>query len=490
MEPDGRLPVLVGVGVANQDIDDPTASAEAVELMVQAARAAADDAGVPSVLSDAERIAVPQGTWKYRDPARLIAKRVGADRARTVLVDLGIPQQRLINDALASISAGELDVAVVVGGETKRRDALARRAGVELAITSQADDVTPDDWQRPVMGEIVAQAEIKVGLVVPVQQYALIESALGAAERQALDDQQVHIADLWTRFNVVARSNPDAAFPEPRDAEFLRTASPENRPLAFPYNKWHATQWTVDQSAALLLMSVEAARRYGVNPDRWVFPHVGLDSSAAFSLSNRTDMHRWPAMEGLGRAAAAHVGRPMASVEMADLYSCFPVAVRVQQRELGLPLDGTPTVTGGMAFAGGPFNNYVLQSTVAMAQRLRDDPAAMGLVSTVSGLLTKPGLALWSTQVPAVPLVGDLADDARAATPTLESVPDYVGAASVAASTVTYDGDVPARVIVIGDTPDGRRCVAVADDQDLAARATTERLTGTPIDVNAGTFRV
>jgi acetyl-CoA C-acetyltransferase len=458
--------------------------------MVQAVRAAADDAGVPSALTDVERIAVPQGTWQYRDPARFIAERVGADRARTVLVDLGIPQQRLINDALSAISAGDLDVAVVVGGETKRRDALARRAGIDAPVTTQTDDVTPDDWQRPVMGEIVAPAEIKVGLVVPVQQYALIESALGAAERQSLDGQQAHIADVWTRFNVVARLNPDAAFPEPRDAEFLRTPSPDNRPLAFPYNKWHATQWTVNQSAALLLMSVDAARRYGVDTDRWVFPHVGVDSSAAFSLSTRTDMHRWPAMEGLGRAAAAHVGRPMASVELADLYSCFPVAVRVQQRELGLPLDGTPTVTGGMAFAGGPFNNYVLQSTVAMAQRLRDDPAAMGLVSTVSGLLTKPGLALWSTQVPAAPLVGDLADDARAATPTLESVPDYVGAASVAASTVTYDGDVAARVVVIGDTPDGRRCVAVADDPDLAARATTERLTGTPIDVNAGTFRV
>ena len=482
--------MLVGVGAVDQHNDDPLTSAEAVELMVQAVRAAADDAGVPTALRDVEQISVPQGTWKYPDPARLIAERVGAEHARTVLVGLGIPQQRLINDALTAISAGELDVAVVVGGETKRRDALARRAGVEPAVTLQADGVTPDEWQRPVTGEIVAQAEIKVGLVVPVQQYALIESALGAAERPTFDDQQDHIADLWTRFNVVARSNPDAAFPEPRDPEFLRTPSPENRPLAFPYNKWHATQWTVDQAAALLLMSVDAARRFGVDPDRWVFPHVGLDSSAAFSLSTRAELHRWPAMEALGRAAAAHVGRPMASVEMADLYSCFPVAVRVQQRELGLPLDGTPTVTGGMAFAGGPFNNYVLQSTAAMAQRLRDDPAAMGLVSTVSGLLTKPGLALWSTQVPAVPLVGDLADDARAATATLESVPDYVGAATVAASTVTYDGETPERVIVIGDTPDGRRCVAIADDADLAARATTERLTGLAIDVNAGTFRV
>ena len=51
-----------------------------------------------------------------------------------------------------------------------------------------------------------------------------------------------------------------------------------------------------------------------------------------------------------------------ASSRLAEVYSCFPAAVRVQQRELGLDPDGTPTLTGGMAFAGGPFNHFVLQS--------------------------------------------------------------------------------------------------------------------------------
>ena len=32
------------------------------------------------------------------------------------------------------------------------------------------------------------------------------------------------------------------------------------------------------------------------------------------------------------------------------------------------------TITGGMAFAGGPFNNFVLQATVAMIERLRRQP--------------------------------------------------------------------------------------------------------------------
>ena len=84
--------------------------------------------------------------------------------------------------------------------------------------------------------------------------------------------------------------------------------------------------------------------------------------------------------------------------------------MRVQQRELGLPLDGTPTVMGGMAFAGGPFNNFSYQSTAAIVGRLRDAPGTTGLVTTVSGLLTKPGLAVWSTEPGQGALLADLGD--------------------------------------------------------------------------------
>ena len=77
----------------------------------------------------------------------------------------------------------------------------------------------------------------------------------------------------------------------------------------------------------------------------------------------------------LGRAAARHIGRPLHEVPLAEVYSCFPAAVRVQQRELGLDPAGTPTLTGGMAFAGGPFNHYVLQSLRCSAAACATEPA-------------------------------------------------------------------------------------------------------------------
>jgi acetyl-CoA C-acetyltransferase len=418
-----------------------------------------------------------------------VGAEIGAPDARTFLVDIGIPQQRLIDDALVAILEGRSDVALVVGGEAKRRAQAAERAG-DVAVDTEQPGVVPDVHEKP-RGEMVAPAEVSARIWNPVEQYALIEHALRVAEGLSLDAHRDEVAALWARFNEVARQNPHAAFPEAMDAKEIATPGPSNRPLAFPYNKWHSTQWTVDQAGALLLCSVDAARRLGVPPDRWLFPLVGLDSSTPISLTRRRRFHAWPAVGVLGRAAEAHVGRPLASIELVDLYSCFPAAVRVQQRELGLPLDGTPTITGGMSFAGGPFNNYVLQSTAEMAERLRAAPGVLGLVTTVSGLLTKPGLAVWSTEPGSgPPLVADLADEVVTATDTVDSVDGYEGESVVASYTVTYTDRRPTRVVVIGTTPDGAHCVATSDDEQLAAEALEQDLVGRRIRIEAGVILV
>jgi len=315
-----------------------------------------------------------------------------------------------------------------------------------------------------------------------VQQYAMIENALRAADGVNLAHHRADVADLWARFNRVARTNPEAAFPAPMEAVDIATPSPANRPLAFPYNKWHSTQWTVNQAAALILCSVATARGLGVPTDRWLFPRVGLESGHAVSLLRRRAPHTWPAMEVLGNATARRLGRPVADADSVELYSCFPAAVRVQQRALGLAPSSTPTVTGGMAFAGGPFNNFVLQSMAAVTAVLRAEPGALGVVTTVSGLLTKPGIGAWSA-VPdgQPPLVGDLGEAAAAATGTIdvvETLGGYQGGATVATYTVTYEGMVPTRTVAVCDTDDGRRCVAVVDDPDLAAHAVTTELIG------------
>ena len=478
---DPRLPVLVGVGTAS-------ASAPVTELMTQAALAAGHDAGSPALLGGVDRVALAQGTWTLTDPARSVARRIGAAGARTYRYEVGVSQQEVVNDGLSSIVRGEVDVVLVIGGEAR---AWARQGEEE-----------PDNETRPPDAivtrppDFVAPIEIEAGIVwPPVQQYALIENALAAHEHKGASAHRENVARLWARFNAVAQGNPLAAFPAPRSAADIATAGPKNRPLAYPYNVWHASQWTVDQAAALLFCSAGRAEAAGVPRDRWVFPHVALHVSEAITLTARRDLHAWPAMAALGRAAADHLGRPLTELPITELYSCFPAAVRVQQRALGLDPGGTPTVTGGMTFAGGPFNNFVFGALAAMTRLLRARPDEQGLLTTVSGMLSKPGLAVWSGTPPQDGglRIADMAVAAAADTATRPVAPPEGsrGPATVASFTVTYDAGDPLRPIrtaIVADMADGKRTAATCENEPIARLAVAEGLIGQSVHIEKTTF--
>ena len=175
---DPRTPVLVGVGSITQHGDDrdPAELLEPVDLMVAAVRAAAEDAQAPGLLSAVELIAVPKGIWGYGDPGRFVAERIGASAStRTVLAEVGILQQTVIDQACAAIAAGELEVAVVCGGEARNRAVRAARAGTEAG---EADAPGPPDELQIPAGEIITGVEIERDLAVPAHQYALVESVL------------------------------------------------------------------------------------------------------------------------------------------------------------------------------------------------------------------------------------------------------------------------------------------------------------------------
>ncbi len=481
---DPRQPVLVGLGTASQ-------GAPVVDLMTAAVRAAAADAGAPGLLAAVDCIAVPQGTWSLTDPARTVARRIGSPRARTLRCEIGVSQQEVINHALSAVAAGDDGTVVVVGGEAR---AWARAGGAEVD-----EEGAPPDGLLTRPPDFVAPIERAAGIVLPpVQQYALVENALAAAAHLTRDEQRDEIATLWARFNAVAGRNPEAAFGAPLSADEIATPGPRNRPLAYPYNRWHASQWTVDQSSALVVCSVAQARAAGVPPDRWLFPHAALHCSAAVTLTARRQLSAWPAMGVLGRAAERHLGRPLRDIGLAEVYSCFPAAVRVQQRALGLGADGTPTLTGGMTFAGGPFNHFVLQSLVALGRRLRAEAGELGLITTVSGMLSKPGLAVWSATPPRAasgrPLLADLAAEAAAATevvPVVETGPATTTPAAVASFTVTYGGDAgldPVRTAIVADLPDGVRTAATCEDAQTARLAVAEGLIGRTVEVKDTTF--
>jgi len=115
----------------------------------------------------------------------------------------------------------------------------------------------------------------------------------------------------------------------------------------------------------------------------------------------------------------------------------------------------------------------------------------------VSGMLSKPGLAVWSASPPdGPPMLADLATDALAATevkPVADAAPHRATAATVASFTVTYGGAAglePERTAIVADLPDGVRTAATCEDAPTARLALDEGLVGRTVEVKDTTFRL
>jgi acetyl-CoA C-acetyltransferase len=480
---DPRTPVLVGAGVAHQHVDDPEAAVEAVELMATACERAAPS----SLLSSVRTILVPRGTWRYTDPGRLLATRFGAD-AHTVIGEFGVLQQTLVTRVCRAVANGELDVALVVGGEAKYRDLRGQIAGTPAAETEQSG-VEPDERLVPAQ-EIIPRIEIDARLTTPAAQYAVIETALRDARGQTVDQHARELAALWAGASEIAAANPDAWRHDLIEPGFLSHPSDKNPMYCAPYTRWHCSQWNVDQASAFVVCSAETAERHRVPRDQWVFPVAAVESNAMVPLSQRAALHRSPAVRVGGEQLRAMCGVDPRDVEHVDLYSCFPSAVQVQAEELGLGLDRPFTITGGMTFAGGPLDNYNVQALAKMVEVLREEPGTTGLVTCISGMITKHGMALWSTSPPADGFrFADVSDETRARSTVLDLATDHDGPARVDGYTVVHDrSGNPERAIVVATTPDGRRCVASTTETDLATAMVADEWVGRDVEVDGSTF--
>jgi acetyl-CoA C-acetyltransferase len=289
----------------------------------------------------------------------------------------------------------------------------------------------------------------------------------------------------------VAATNPYAWRRQPVSVGELTEPSDKNRMLAFPYTKLHNSQWNVDQAAGLIFCSAEKAQRLGISRDRWLIPRAVADSNLMLPVSERADLDRCPAFAIAGRRALETAGISLRDATHFELYSCFPIAVRMQMREIGIQT-GTPlTVTGGMAFAGGPLNNFVLQAMVRMAEVLRSDLGSVAMVNAVSGMLTKQGVSLWSTE-PGPPFHHvDVSEEARVETRTKAVRESVSGSATVATYTVIYTGASPEKAVVLADLDDGSRTIAATTDADLMAEMVVREFCGRRIELDgSGGFRV
>src|SRR5690606_21625753 len=197
-------------------------------------------------------------------------------------------------------------------------------------------------------------------LDAPVHFYAMAETAIRHRNGESVDDHRHRIASMWAAASEVAAANPDAWLRTAHDADAIATESPTNRPVSSPYPKLMTANLDVDQGGAVLLCSAAAAEAAGVPRDRWVFPLAGTGAADHWLVTNRWAFDESPAMRLAGRRATELAGAGPDDCALLDLYSCFPAAVQVAQRELAIDFGRPFTITGGLTFAAGPLNCYCI----------------------------------------------------------------------------------------------------------------------------------
>jgi acetyl-CoA C-acetyltransferase len=491
---DPRSPVIVGVGQTQQRLEDPKEALEPVALLAQAVSAADSDTGARrSLVADADTVAVAEIiSWPYPDPGATLGAMLGISPATTIVSTVGgNSPQMLVNRLATGIVEGRHEIAIVAGAECVYTRWRARRAEPKawLPWPEHREARCANVWGDTRAGS--SQYEMAHWALAPTQVYPLFETAIRGALGRTIDEHRSAVGALWAEFAAVAAGNEHAWTRTAYSADEIVDASSDNRLVTAPYTKRMCANIDVDQAAAVLLCSYEAAGAAGVPDERMVFPHAGADAHDHFFFSERATLSDSVAIGATVHAALDAAALTVDDIARFDLYSCFPSAVQIAMRSIGLEGraagdDRQLTVTGGLGFAGGPGNNYVTHSIAAMVEACRRDPDSVGLVTALGWYVTKHSTGVYSTRPPErfVAVDPEITQRAVDASPKRATAGSYAGPATVEASAVVIERDGSASVgILSARTPDGRRALANTRDQTLMQAMVDEAWEGRDVEI-------
>lgn len=482
---DPRTPVVVGVGQVADSIDDPGyRRLSSVELAAAAARRAIEDTAA-EFAGVAASIEVIAGVRQFEISApvtaplgrsdnypRSVARRLGIDPPHAVLeVVGGQGPQHLVTEFASAIAAGRLESVLVMGSDAISTERL------------YADRDDKPDFSETAPGQLedrgfgyesfIDENLVRHGVMGAPTQYGLLENARRARVGASPEDYRQQMAELFAPFTAVAAKNPLAASPVVRTAEELATVTASNRMICDPYPRLLVARDLVNLGAAVVLMSVAAARRLGVPPEKWVYLRGHADLVEQPLLA-RPDLGAAPTAAAAAREALRVAGIGFDEVATFDLYSCFPVAVFNFCDGTGLAVDDPRglTVTGALPFFGGPGNNYSMHAIAETVAGARAEPGTFGLVGANGGIMSKYSVGVYSTAAANwSPDRSAQLQQEVAAMPVVPHRSRAEGRARIETYTVRHEADPKSGVVIGRLAADGSRFVARIDPENLAAVA-------------------
>ena len=472
-----KTPVVIGISSIQQKGSFEQLD-EALILMEKATQKAILDSTNPRITDYIDQIQIPKGYWKYRDPGKWIAERNNIQSAVTSVTKIGVLQQNLINSACHDITQGKIRASLIVGGEARYKKILALKENKEFIETKL--NINPDFYVKAADELQTKEEQDELGLMA-VGYYAILETAYRKKNGLSLQEHKDKISNMYAEFSKVAANNPDGWIDSMKSAKDIKQVSKENPLQAFPYNKLHCSSWNVNQASAMILCSEDLADKLDIPRNKRVYPLVSSETNHMIAPIQRPKLSE---STGLDLAASfiknicdEHKIQP----NIYDLYSCFPVAVQMFADSLNLGSEDVKTVTGGMPFAGGPLNNYMIHSTVKMVSEIRNNHSNIGLVTGVSGMMTKQAFALWAKE-PLIQFISkDVTEEAALIEHPVEMSTQTNGMAIVLGYTIFKDANKDMKVVIYGEDSQNKRKVLISKDKEIIKSMGEEEWVGKQI---------
>ena len=403
-------PVVVGLGTIQQKGNYDELD-EALILMDKAFKKAIIDCTNSNITEYIDEVRVPKGFWRYRDPGKWVAENNNIKSVQTTVTKVGILQQNLINTACNKIQNGEIKASLILGGESRFK---MLRSSIEKKDYIETPLITNPDIYDKSSEELQLDIEEKELGSMAVGYYAILESAFRFMLQNNHDDHNNYLSEIYSSYSEIAARNEDGWIEESVNKKDIKNESKKNSRQAFPYNKYHCTSWNVNQACAIIICSEDVANKLVIPIEKRVYPLASSENNHMIHTLQRQNLIQQKGMQLAADFIMDICDKNNLKPDFYDLYSCFPVAVQMFAKSLNLTDIRDKTITGAMPFAGGPLNSYVLHSTAKLIEKLRENNG-VGIITGVSGMMTKQSFALWSKNPQINFLFKDFTEEAKIA---------------------------------------------------------------------------
>lgn len=308
------------VGVAESDLGY-TPGKTVLQLQAQAAKAALDEAGLGK--GDVEAV-FTAGNWGWA-PTLMLAEYLGIQPTYTDATNIGGSSfEAHVGHAMAGISAGLFDVALITYGSTQKSGRTRNRMPPEVTLAEQ--------YERP------------YGLPTPVGAYAL--AAMRHMHQYGTTSEQ--LAEIAVATRKWAMLNDKAMMRDPISiADVLNS-----RFICEPLHLLDCCLVT-DGGGAVVVASARAVARTKSKPV-WILGHG--ETHTHNSIVNMPDLTVTGARES-GKRAFDMAGVRHEEIDVVEIYDSFTITVLLTLESLGFcrPGEGGAFVSGQRTALGGSF---------------------------------------------------------------------------------------------------------------------------------------